>query len=401
MTTTSAPDVAIVGGGIVGLATALALVEQHSKSVVVVEAEGSVGAQQTGHNSGVIHSGLYYAPGSLKATLCRSGLDLMYRFCAEENVPHSRCGKLVVAVSDDELPRLERLEHIGRANGVTLRRVPGAALNEFEPHVVGKAGLWIEDTGVVDFELVARAMQRRLERQAGRVRLDSQVTAIRRDGSGFSIETASGVVKSRTMITCAGLYADRVARLAGVEPRVRIVPFRGEYYRLRDESSHLVKGLIYPVPDPALPFLGVHFTRGADGVVEAGPNAVLAAKREGYRQRDISIRDMMEWLGFPGFWRMGMRHWRTGAREIARSLSSERFVRTLQRLVPSIRRQDLVDGGAGVRAQAIDRDGALVSDFLFHEEPGALHVLNAPSPAATASLAIGRAVAARLLGQTA
>jgi len=390
------PDVAIVGGGIVGLATALALVERHAKSVVVLEAERAVGEQQTGHNSGVIHSGLYYTPRSLKATLSRTGLELMYRFCEEEEVPHRQCGKLVLAVSDLERARLDRLEQIGRANGVAIRRVEGSALTDFEPNVVGVAGLWVEDTGVVDFGAVARAMQRRLERQGGQVRVDSRVNAIRREGNGFAIETASGMVSSRTVITCAGLYADRVARMAGVEPLVRIVPFRGEYYRLRDERAHLVRGLIYPVPDPALPFLGVHLTRGADDVVEAGPNAVLATKREGYRWGDVSARDMADWLGFPGFWRMGMRHWRTGLREIARSLSVDRFTRSLQRLVPSIQRQDLLPAGAGVRAHALARDGTLIADFLFHEQPGALHVLNAPSPAATASLAIGRTIAARM-----
>ncbi len=394
------PDVAIVGGGIVGLATALALVERHGKSVVVLETEAAVGEHQTGHNSGVIHSGLYYPKGSLKAELCRSGLELMYRFCEEEDVPHRRCGKLVVATSEQDLARLERLEERGRGNGVSLRRVAGPALVDLEPHVVGRAGLWIEETGVVDFRAVAGAMKRRLERQGGEVRVSTRVTAIRRDTGGFVIETMAGPIASRSIVSCAGLHADRVARMTGAEPGIRIVAFRGEYYRLRPESAHLVRGLIYPVANPALPFLGVHLTRGVDGTVEAGPNAVLATKREGYRWGDVSVRDLIEWFGFPGFWRMGIEHWRLGLSEVARSLLPDRFARSLQRLVPAIRREDLEVGGTGVRAQALARDGTLVGDFVFLEQPGALHVLNAPSPAATASLAIGRTIAARVAGNS-
>lgn len=390
-------DVAVVGGGIVGLATALALVERHRKSVVVLEAEQSVAAHQTGHNSGVLHSGLYYRPGSLKATLCRQGLELMYAFCAEEGVPHRRCGKLVLAVTDDELPGLRRLEELGRANGVTLRAVPAAALADHEPHASGVGGLWVEDTGVVDFAEVARAMARRLERQGGAVWLGARVRGIRQEQAGFVLECDADVVRSRVLVTCAGLQADRVARLAGARPEVMIVAFRGEYYRLRADRSELVRGLIYPVPDPAVPFLGVHLTRGVDGVVEAGPNAVLAAKREGYGWSDVSVGDLAEWLEFPGFWRLGLRHWRTAVDEVVRSLCKERFVATLARMVPALRPDDLEPGGAGVRAMAVDREGRMVSDFVFLEQPGAVHLLNAPSPAATASLAIGRTVAARLI----
>jgi L-2-hydroxyglutarate oxidase len=390
-------DVAVIGGGIVGLATALALVERHGKSVVVLEAERSVAAHQTGHNSGVIHSGLYYQPGSLKATLCRAGLDAMYRLCAEEGVPFRRSGKLVVAVTEDELPRLDRLEALGRGNGVTIRRVPGPALADYEPHVVGRAGLWVEETGVVDYRLVAEAIRGRLERQGGEVRLGARVRTIRRDGSGFAIGTEAGSVVSRALVSCAGLHADRVARLAGAEPEVRIVAFRGEYYRMRADRAKLVRGLIYPVADPALPFLGVHFTRGVDDTVEAGPNAVLATKREGYRWGDVSVRDLVEWIGYPGFWRLGIRHWRTGLDEVLRSLSRDRFAASLARLVPEVRADDLSPGGTGVRAQAVDHDGRLVYDFVFADQPNAVHVLNAPSPAATASLAIGQAVAARLV----
>jgi L-2-hydroxyglutarate oxidase len=399
-------DVAIVGGGIVGLATALAVVERHHRTVVVLEKEPVVGGHQTSHNSGVIHAGLYYRPGSHKARLCRSGLGLLYRFCEEEGVPHRRCGKLVVAVDGGELARLDALEARGRANGVALRRVRREELSEHEPNVVGVAGLWVEETGVVDFAAVARALAARIERLGGAIRLGHRVLAIRRDGSRFAIETTGGLVDSGRLIGCAGLQADRVARLAGVEPTARIVPFRGEYYRLRERAAGLIRGLIYPVPDPSLPFLGVHFTRRIDGVVDAGPNAILAPKREGYRRGEVSLRDLGELLGFPGFWRLAAKHWRSGAAEVARSRSLGAMTRSLRRLVPGLRREDVIRDGAGVRAQAVGADGSLIDAFLIAEHPGGggggagggLHLLNAPSPAATASLAIGRVLAERLLG---
>ncbi len=390
----NSPDSVVIGGGIVGLATALSLVEKYGRSVVVLEAEDRVAAHQTGHNSGVIHSGLYYAPGSLKATLCLRGLELMYRFCEAEGVPCRRTGKLVVAVDERDLPRLDLLEARGRANGVGVDRLTAGELREREPAVTGLAGLWVESTGIVDYATVARAMASRLERLGGQIRFRSRVIEIRTDAPGFALGTESGVQRGRFIVNCAGLQSDRVARLGGADPGVRIVPFRGEYYTLRPERASLVCGLIYPVPDPALPFLGVHFTRGIDGAVEAGPNAVLAFKREGYRWSDFSGRDVADWVAFPGFWRMGRRHWRTGIDEVLRSLSAARFTRALQRLVPAIRREDLVVGGAGVRAQAVGLDGALVNDFLMVEQTGALHLLNAPSPAATASLAIGEHIAA-------
>jgi L-2-hydroxyglutarate oxidase len=313
-------------------------------------------------------------------------------------VPHRRCGKLIVAVTDAELPELARLEERARANGVGVRRIAGPGLTDIEPNVAGVAGLWVDDTGVVNFRAVALAIRDRLVRILGdqAIRTGSRVTAIRRAEGLHRIETTSGLVSARQLVTCAGLYADRVAALAGVEPEVRIVPFRGEYFRLRPEASNLVRGLIYPVPNPALPFLGVHFTRGADGVVEAGPNAVLAMSREGYSWRDVSLPDLLEWLSFPGFWRMGLRHWETGIDEIARSLSPARFVAALRRMLPVLSPEHLEPGGSGVRAMAVSPDGELVADFSFVEGPEALHVLNAPSPAATSSLAIGRAVAERL-----
>jgi (S)-2-hydroxyglutarate dehydrogenase len=385
----------VVGGGIVGLATALAMAER-GRPPIVLEAESHVAAHQTGHNSGVIHSGLYYKPGSHKARMCRAGLEAMYRFCAEENIPHRRCGKLVVAVSQDELPRLAALEDRGRANGVALKRLRAGELNEYEPEVVGIAGLWVEETGVVNYSLVTEAMSRRLVKMGGEVRTDHRVLAIRRVGEKVILETSGGEVHASKLVNCAGLQSDRVARLAGVEPGVRIVPFRGEYYVLRSERANMVRGLIYPVPDPNLPFLGVHFTRGIDDVVEAGPNAVLALKREGYDWSDISVKDVIDWAIFPGFWRMARAQWRTGAAEMARSLSRARFLESLRALLPELTDDDIERGGTGVRAQAVSLDGRLVDDFHIQEAPGMVHVLNAPSPAATASLAIGREVADRL-----
>jgi L-2-hydroxyglutarate oxidase len=392
---TKSGQTVIVGGGIVGLATALALAE-HGDTPIVLEAESGVARHQTGHNSGVIHSGLYYKPGSLKARTCRAGLDAMYRFCETEGVPHRRCGKLVVAVTESELPRLAALEERGRANGVVLRRLSREELSEHEPHVAGIAGLWVEETGIVDYTRVSDAMARRLERLGGEIRTDHRVHSIARDGGALVFETASGTVRGRRMVNCAGLQSDRVARMAGVEPGVRIVPFRGEYYVLSPAGAHLVRGLIYPVPDPALPFLGVHFTRGIDDVVEAGPNAVIALRREGYAWTDVSIRDVLDWASFPGFWRMARAQWRNGASEIRRSLSRPRFLRSLQTLLPGLTDADIERGGSGVRAQAVDRRGKLLDDFHIQTAPGMIHVLNAPSPAATASLAIGRDIAGRL-----
>lgn len=386
----------VIGGGIVGLATALAMAER-GLPPIVLEAEDRLAAHQTGHNSGVIHSGLYYKPGSVKARTCRAGMEALYRFCAEEGVPYRRCGKLVVAVREEEMPRLATLEDRGRANGVTLRRLGPEEIREHEPEVVGIAGLWVEETGVVDYSLVTEAMGRRLTRLGGEVRTGHRVLSIRRMGGTLFLETTGGELRTSRMVNCAGLQSDRVARLAGVEPGLRIVPFRGEYYIIRAARAGLVRGLIYPVPDPALPFLGVHFTRGIDDVVEAGPNAVLALKREGYGWGDFSVRDVTDWASFPGFWRMARSQWRSGAREIARSLSRARFLESLRILLPALNDGDIERGGSGVRAQAVSLDGRLVDDFHIQTAPGMVHVLNAPSPAATASLAIGQEVADLLL----
>jgi (S)-2-hydroxyglutarate dehydrogenase len=397
MTNNSDRDRAIVvGGGIVGLATALALGERGYRPVVL-EAESRVAMHQTGHNSGVIHSGLYYKPGSLKGRMCRSGFEAMYRFCEEEGIPHRRCGKMVVAVHKDELTRLAKLEERGRANGVTVRRLTRGEMLEREPEVGGIAGLWVEETGVVNYSQVAEHLARRLTLLGGEVRVDHRVIGIRKENHRQIVESTGGVFQASLLVNCAGLQCDRVARLAGVEPGIRIVPFRGEYYKLRMDRSGLVRGLIYPVPDPDLPFLGVHFTRGIDGVVEAGPNAVLALKREGYAWGDISLRDIADMASFPGFWKVARHHWRTGASEVRRSLSRKRFLESLQSLIPALADGDIEAGGSGVRAQAVDADGRLIDDFHIQMRPGLVNILNAPSPAATASFAIAREITERIL----
>ncbi|HJQ10608.1 MAG TPA: L-2-hydroxyglutarate oxidase [Gemmatimonadaceae bacterium] len=384
----------VIGGGIVGLATALAFAERGTMPIVL-EAEKTLASHQTGHNSGVIHSGLYYKPGSAKARTCRAGLQAIYRFCEEENIPTRRCGKLVVAVKPQDLPRLASLEERAHANGVKVRRLGPEEIREREPEVNGVAGLWVSETGVVDYVAVCRRMASRIERLGGEIRVDNRVVAIRRTGSKHNIETTRGSLTAPMVVNCAGLQSDRIARMAGVDPEMRIVPFRGEYYVLRRERANMVRGLIYPVPDPALPFLGVHFTRGIDDIVEAGPNAVLAFKREGYSWGDVSAADIADWAAFPGFWRMIRKQWRNGIAEVSRSLSKSRFVESLQKLIPAITGDDVVKGGSGVRAQAVGKDGRLIDDFYIRTAPGIVNVLNAPSPAATASLAIGREIAAQ------
>lgn len=390
-------DVLIVGGGIVGLATGLALVGEFGERLALVEAEPELARHQTGHNSGVIHSGLYYAPGSQKATLCAEGRDLLYGFCARHGVSHERCGKVVVACDEAERAQLDRLRVRGEANGLRgLRVLSPGELRDIEPHVAGVAGLHVPHTGIVNYGVVARAYGEVLRQAGARLVMGARVTAVRQEPAGLVADTTAGAVRARVLVNCAGLQSDRVARLCGADPGVRIVPFRGEYYEVAPSARHLVRHLIYPVPDPRVPFLGVHFTRRIEGAIEAGPNAVLAFRREGYRRWDASARDIADWLAYPGFWKLGRRMWRVGAREFARSLSRARFASDLQKLVPAIAEGDLVSGGAGVRAQAVDRDGRLVDDFRFEQTPRAVHVLNAPSPAATASLAIGRVVAGRV-----
>jgi L-2-hydroxyglutarate oxidase len=367
-------------------------------SVVVLEAEDRLAVHQSGHNSGVIHSGLYYRPDSLKAELCIAGRRSLVRFCVQEEIPFVRCGKLVVATRPSELGRLDELERRGRANGLSgLQRLVGEEIAEVEPHAAGIAALRVPETGIVDFRAVAEAYGRRVEERGGRIVTGARVVAVRKDGAGLAVETTQGATGCRLLVNCAGLESDRVARLCGAAVDVRIVPFRGEYYELAVERRGLVKGLIYPVPDPRFPFLGVHLTRRIGGEVEAGPNAVLAWKRTGYRRGSFAREDAAEIVSWPGFWRLAARYAGIGAYEALRSHSKRLFVRDLQRLVPELRAADLEPGGSGIRAQALDRKGALVDDFRIVSSERAIHLLNAPSPGATASIAIGEKIGALAL----
>jgi (S)-2-hydroxyglutarate dehydrogenase len=372
------------------------------ESVAVLEAEDRIAAHQSSHNSGVIHSGLYYRPGSLKARNCVAGRDAMYRFCEEEGVPVVRSGKLVVATRERELPALEELERRGHANGLEgLRRIGPEEMREVEPEVTGIAALWVPQAGLVDFGVVSAAMARRIEALGGQILLNHRVTGVIREPNGLRITSSAGDVFAEQLVNCAGLQSDRIARLCGADPGVAIVPFRGEYYEIVPDRRGLVRTAIYPVPDPELPFLGVHFTRTVHGGVEAGPNAVLAGSREGYQRSDVSLADVASMVSFGGFWRMAAQHWKTGVNEMYRSLRKERFVSDLQRLIPAVRSEDLVPGKRGVRAQAVAPTGKLLDDFHIVSGWRSLHVLNAPSPAATSSLSIGESIARQLLEQPA
>lgn len=390
-------SLAIVGGGIVGLATALRIMQRYPHvRAIVLEKEAEVGRHQTGHNSGVIHSGLYYAPDSLKAKLAVSGATTMVEFCQEHGIAHDICGKVVVATEEAELPRLQTLSERGVANGIPgLRFIGPEELREIEPHATGLRALQVPTTGIVDFPAAARRMAELIAQLGGEVRRMTRVEGGHRLRGKWHLDTTSGEVSADSLITCAGLHGDRVARSLGAKPSAAIVPFRGEYYQLRATSEHLVRTLIYPVPDPAFPFLGVHFTRMIAGGVEAGPNAVLAFQREGYRKTDFHLGDALDIATAPGFWAFARKHWHAGLEEMRRSWSKALFVRSLQRLVPAIQESDLVPGGSGVRAQAMAPSGELLSDFQIDETEAALHVMNAPSPAATASLAIGAYLATR------
>lgn len=387
--------VVVIGGGIVGLSTAMALVQgERPARPLVLEKEAALAGHQTGHNSGVIHSGIYYKPGSLKARYTVQGAREMVEFARAHDIAHDLCGKVVVATTPDELPRLDELHRRGIANGTPgLEMIGPERLREIEPHAAGIKALRVASTGIIDYVAVAQAYAGIVRQHGGEIRTGTRVLDIRRDGAEWVIETSAGSERARHLINCAGLHSDLMARLAGTSPPVRIVPFRGEYYDLEKSRESLVRSLIYPVPDPAFPFLGVHFTRMVHGGVEAGPNAVLSFKREGYRRTDFDAREAWDTLSYPGFWRLARKYWRTGAGEFHRSFSKAAFVRALQRLLPDLRMDDLHPSGAGVRAQAVDVMGGLVDDFSIQALGGVIHVLNAPSPAATASLPIGRHIA--------
>jgi L-2-hydroxyglutarate oxidase len=390
-------DFAVVGGGIVGLSTAVALGERHpGAGVLVLEKEAGWARHQTGHNSGVIHSGIYYKPGSLKARFARAGGAALAGFCREHGIACEICGKVIVATEREELPQLDSLYRRGLENGLAVERLGTAGLKEVEPHATGLAAIRVPSAGIVDYVAVAEALARIVEERGGELRLSTRVEDVREKADGVEVRTSGRTYEARTLVNCAGLYSDRIAEMSGVEPGIKIVPFRGEYYELVPEKTHLVRNLIYPVPNPNFPFLGVHFTRTVGGGVEAGPNAVLGLAREGYEKTDVNPRELAEVLRYPAFWRLAARNWRMGLEEVHRSFSKRAFVRSLQRLVPEVGEDDLHPAPAGVRAQAMTKDGRFIDDFLIASGKNSLHVLNAPSPAATAALPIGEYIAERV-----
>ncbi|NER92296.1 MAG: L-2-hydroxyglutarate oxidase [Symploca sp. SIO1B1] len=386
-------DFAIIGGGIIGLSTALALGKNYpSASIVVLEKESKWAFHQTGNNSGVIHSGIYYKPGSFKAKFCRDGCQSMVEFCREHGINHEVCGKVIVATKEEELPLLENLYQRGLANGIKIAQISAEEVKEIEPYVSCLAGIRVFSTGIVDYKQVCQKYADLIKAQGGDLHLNTKVEKIKETAQSQLLETNKGTFETRLLINCAGLYSDRVAKLGGVAPQAKIVPFRGEYYELVPEKRYLVKTLIYPVPNPNFPFLGVHFTRMIDGSVHAGPNAVLSLKREGYNKTDFDLRDFAEVMTYPGFWKLAAKNADEGIKEIIRSFSKAAFVHSLQKLIPKVQYQDVVPTHAGVRAQALMNDGKLVDDFLIVKGEKSIHVCNAPSPAATSSLEIGKAV---------
>ena len=387
-------DIAVIGGGIVGTASAMQLLQKKKLSLILIEAEDKLAAHQTGRNSGVIHSGLYYKPGSLKAQNCVEGRNLLYRFCQEKEINYDKCGKIVIAVDSNQNAALNELERRGNANGLkNIKRLSGDKIKNYEPYAAGIEGLFVEETGIVDYTEVTKAYEKIILEKDGEVKTDCKFLSLSEDKNELILHTSSNEIHTKFLINCGGLYSDRIAALCGLKTDVQIIPFRGEYYKLKKEKEYLVKNLIYPVPDPRFPFLGVHFTRMINGGIEAGPNAVLAFKREGYKFKDFSLADIAEMISFRGFWKMGKKYYKTGVHEIYRSLSKSAFVSALQKLIPSINEEDVVSYKAGVRAQAVDKKGNLLDDFKIIENKNMVHILNAPSPAATASLSIGEKIA--------
>jgi len=387
-------DVIIIGGGIVGLATALKITEKKRETkILLIEKEQELCAHQTGNNSGVIHSGIYYKPGSLKAINCKKGYDMLVDFCDQNEIEYDLCGKVIVATNAEQLPALEKLFLRGKENGLTgLKKIKSEELKEIEPHVRGVEGIFVPQTGIIDFTVVSNKYGEMIRRNDGKIHLGEKVINISLSSKSAIVETDKRTYETKLVVNCSGLYSDKVARMTGQHIDTKIIPFRGEYYKIRKEKHHLVKNLIYPVPDPSFPFLGVHFTRMIDGGIEAGPNAVLAFAREGYKKLHINLPELTETLMWPGFQKVAAKYWRTGFGEMYRSFSKSAFTSALQKLIPDIQKNDLVSGGAGVRAQACDRNGGLIDDFLIYENEHAINVCNAPSPAATSSLSIGDTV---------
>lgn len=387
-------DIIVIGGGIIGTATALSLQNNSKLSILLIEAEKELAHHQTGNNSGVIHSGLYYKPGSLKAKNCSDGRELLYDFCEEHKIPFNRCGKIVVATNESEQNALDELFKRGIANGLSgIKKLGAEEIKNYEPHATGLGGMFVPQTGIVDYSIVTDTYAKLFLDGGGFLETNCRFLSLKNSHGELVAITTKGEFKTKFLVNCGGLYCDRIAKLCGVNPRLQIVPFRGEYYKLKKEKEYLVKNLIYPVPDPRFPFLGVHFTRMMKGGVEAGPNAVLAFKREGYSKKDVSVTDVFQMIFYSGFWKMATKYYKMGFGEFYRSFSKNAFVKALQKLVPEIQEDDIEPGGAGVRAQALEPDGKLVDDFRIIEADKMVHVLNAPSPAATASLSIGRTIA--------
>ena len=390
-------DLIVIGGGIVGLATAYQFIERFpGKTITVLEKEDAVAKHQTGRNSGVLHTGIYYRPGSLKAVNCRAGKKAMEEFCTKENIPFDLCGKIIVAFDEPELQRMEMLLERGPQNGVVCNRITPEQIREIEPYCAGIAGIHVPEAGVVDYGRVCRRLAEIITERGSKVVTSARANAIRRDNGRAIVETAAGEFAAKQVVNCAGLYSDRVTKMSSAKPSAKVVPFRGEFYALRPEGQYLVKALIYPVPDPAYPFLGVHYTKRMNGMIECGPNAVLAFAREGYTNTTINLRDLCETLTYLGFWKLATKYWRIGMSEMYRSFSKPAFLRALQRLVPEMKSEYLDWAPAGVRAQTVSPDGKMVDDFVIDETDRVVNVENAPSPAATASLNIGKLVVERL-----